>query len=124
MPIKESQIQSAIEEYLQVLRKQKKVLYLKNNTGAFGVRNPSGSRSYVRFGMKGSPDFIVFLPHGRCMHVEVKRPGGKLRESQEQWWKNVSALGHHYFVVDSLGMFKEAYDILIEEYAKLAKSNS
>ncbi len=44
-------------------------------------------------GHRGWPDRIVFLPGGRAVFCELKRPGGKLRPLQEHVHAQLKALG-------------------------------
>ena len=94
MSEKESQIQTAIECYLRLLENQKKIIYQKNNSGAYSIKG-----SFIRYGKKGSPDFYVFLNNGRILHLEVKTKTGKQNENQIEFQKNIEKLGHIYEIV-------------------------
>lgn len=50
---------------------------------------------------KGFPDLVAFKDN-RMLLVEVKKPGGKLRTSQEKAKAHFESCGNSYFVVDSL----------------------
>lgn len=58
--------------------------------GAWAWRVNAGSRGGVRMAPEGTPDICVVHPHG---WIEVKRPGEKLRPSQERWHKIARDLG-------------------------------
>lgn len=49
----------------------------------------------------GVPDRLVFVPGGKLLLVELKRPGKKLRPLQKVWKKKFEALGFIHFVVAS-----------------------
>jgi len=68
------------------------------------IRQNSGKRGRVRFGEKGLPDIQVLLPNERTLWIEVKRPGGKGRVSddQERWHAMAHALRHTVIVVESV----------------------
>ena len=65
--VKESQIQTAIEQYLRILEQNGRLVYIKNNSGAYRT----GTGGFVRFGRSGSSDFLLFVDQGRCIHLEV-----------------------------------------------------
>ena len=76
--MKESLIQSAIEHFLVLQENLGKLVYIKNNSGAF--INPRGN--FYRMGKSGSPDFFVFLKSGKTIHLEVKNETGKQNKNQ------------------------------------------
>lgn len=41
----------------------------------------------------GVPDRIALLPGGRVYFIELKKPGGKLREIQKVWHEKMAARG-------------------------------
>jgi hypothetical protein len=96
--MKESQTQSAIEQYLRILENQGKLVYQKNNSGAF--RTERGS--FIRYGKAGSPDFLVFLKDGACLHLEIKNEKGELTKNQLDYALKMDKLGHCYEVARSL----------------------
>ena len=101
--MKESNIVTAISTYLQMLENQGKLIFIRNNSGAYKMGN-----SFVRFGKAGSPDFFMFLDegengiYGRTLHIEVKNEKGKQNDNQKEYQKNIEALGHRYIIVRSL----------------------
>jgi len=54
---------------------------------------------FVSPGRVGVPDRIVFLPGGRAVFAEIKRPGGKLRKSQEIACREIRAKGFPVCVI-------------------------
>lgn len=94
--VRESVPLAQIDGYLRLMEGMGRLVYQRNNTGA--VRDTRNRP--VTFGKQGSPDFYVFLPNGRTLHVEVKRPvGGKQSASQRAWQAAVEVLGHTYLLV-------------------------
>lgn len=94
---KESTIQTAIEEYLKILENKKKLIYIKNNSGAMKV----GDR-YIRFGRPGSPDFIVFIQGGGTLHLEVKNETGRQNKAQRGYQSLIEGLSHRYYIARSV----------------------
>lgn len=52
-------------------------------------------------GHTGVPDRIVFLPDGRVLLVELKAPGKKPTPLQAKVHKDLGAINHPVYVVDS-----------------------
>lgn len=96
--MKESQIQTQIETYLKYLMNQGKCVYIKNNSGATITREGR----FIKFGKKGTADFIVFLPEGRTLHLEVKNEKGRQNNNQVEMQKKLEGLGHEYKICRSL----------------------
>jgi hypothetical protein len=96
--MKETLIQTAIEHYLALLENTGKLVYQKNNTGAFKAQHGS----FVRFGKAGSPDFYIFIKNGQCLHIEVKNEKGKLNDNQTDYQQTIEKLGHTYLIVRSV----------------------
>jgi len=96
--MKESLIQTAIEQYLAYQENLKKLCFQKNNSGAL----PTARGSWIRFGKAGAPDFIVWLPNGKCICIEVKNETGKLSVIQKEFKDKITKLGYEYFIVRSV----------------------
>ena len=96
--MKESGIVNAIMSYLQLLENQGKLVYQRNNSGAF--INPKGN--FFKMGKRGSPDFYIFLPSGKTIHLEVKNEKGKQNLNQLEFEIRLKQLGHSYYVVRSV----------------------
>jgi hypothetical protein len=91
--IKESDIQSAILQYLNL----KHIFHYRNNTGAF--RTERGG--FYKFGEVGSPD-IICVVRGRFIGIECKTPTGKLNDNQLDFKERLEEAGGMYVVARSL----------------------
>lgn len=96
--MKESAIQTTIETQLRYYENLGKLVYIKNNSGAFQTKKGG----YYRFGKKGSPDFLIFLKNGATIHLEIKQGKNKQQSSQKEYQAKVEALGHVYKVIYSV----------------------
>ena len=103
----ESELQTSIEKYLKLLEQAGRVVYIKNNSGAY----KTAAGGFVRFGRSGSPDFLLFLPQGRCLHLEVKSYRGKLSQSQQDYQKLMTEIGHRYVIVRSLSEVERLFSL-------------
>jgi hypothetical protein len=106
--MKESLIQTAIEEYLMYLEKQRKIIFIKNNSGAFKTEHGS----FIRFGKAGSPDFLIFYKKGKCLHLEVKNETGVQDKNQKDYQKRAEKIGHEYCIVRGYDDLEECLDRL------------
>jgi hypothetical protein len=95
----ESKLVTAICQELQYYENQKKIYYIRNNTGAIPIRVPGKTR-FLRFGKKGSADIIVFLP-AKVIFLEVKTEKGKLNKNQKEFKAHIEALGYEYHILRS-----------------------
>lgn len=69
---------------------------------------------YYKFtapGRNGVPDRIL-IGHGHTIFIELKRPGGKLRELQEEIINDMKSHGAEVYVLDT----KSAVDNLINKF--------
>ena len=118
--ITEANIIRAIGGYLQYQRNQGKLMYIRNNSGAMPVIDGKNKRRYIRFGDKGSPDFLVWIPEGiyqslgclwvlRGIGIECKSETGKQSADQIKWQVDFEKLGGEYYVVRSI---EEAINII------------
>lgn len=53
----------------------------------------------------GVADFVIALPNGKTIYVEVKTKTGKLSTEQQGWIKEMSMLDHTVFVCRSMEDF-------------------
>lgn len=69
---------------------------------------------WVSPGFTGVPDRIVFLPKGKIIFVEVKRPDGKgkLSARQKRVAQLLTKLGQKVIIVDSVEEFEKALNDL------------
>lgn len=107
--MKESQIQTQIETYLKYLGNEGKLVYLKNNSGSMTSRDGR----FIRFGKKGTSDFIVFLIDGITLHIEVKNEKGRQSEAQKEMETKLKKLGHDYRIVRSLSEVQSILDLYL-----------
>ncbi len=92
---KESEIQRVILDWLAL----KGIWAWRVNN--IPVPNPNGG--FRRFsGIRGHPDIAGVLQGGRALYAEVKRPGGKLSSSQEEFLDRAASLGAVACVVTSV----------------------
>ena len=96
--MKESGIITAINHYLNYLENQKKLVFIRNNSGAF--INPRGN--FFKMGRPGSPDFFIFLKDGKSLHLEVKNEKGRQNVRQLDYEMKIANLGHRYCIVRSV----------------------
>lgn len=59
---------------------------------------------------RSEPDRICLLPGGRCVFVELKRPGKDLREEQERAAKRLHDLGFECYMANT----REDVDALVK----------
>lgn len=93
----ESQIQSAICEYLTV---QKHAVIRLNNQPIFDPRR-NIFRALPKYTPKGMADLLVVV-EGKSIFLEVKRPGQKPRPEQLDFGRWIMAHGGDYFTVHSI----------------------
>jgi len=100
---------------LQIQRNQKKLMYIRNNSGAMPVVDGKNKRRYIRFGDKGSPDFLVWKPSViiayptvvgvnvlRSIALEAKSDTGKQSKDQIEWQKDFEVIGGEYYLIRNL----------------------
>ncbi len=77
-PPLESIIQKQITDYLEL--KYPLFFVWKNNTT--GIKKPNGS--YIPSQSKGSSDLLGIAPNGQFLAIEVKRPDGSYKATEDQ----------------------------------------
>lgn len=93
---------------------QKKCLNWLLKSRIFAWRNQSTGlfdreKGFFRTGPKrGAPDLIA-IKDGQFIGLEIKRPGGKLREDQINFGKCVVDAGGIYWVIRSMEELKEKW---------------
>ncbi len=99
--MKESEIQSSIIDYLQVLENQGKLfLHRVNNMGVYDPKRKA-YRVFPKGAKKGFPDIIV-IKNGFLIGLEVKTGEGKQSNNQKEVEKKLKKHGAAYYVVRSL----------------------
>ncbi|WP_297635141.1 VRR-NUC domain-containing protein [uncultured Clostridium sp.] len=96
--MKESEIQSGIIDYLQILENRGKIFFQRvNNTPVY---DPIGKkfRSMPKGTKKGFPDILVLM-NGRTIGFEVKTATGKQSKDQKDIESKFKQHGQEYFVV-------------------------
>lgn len=113
LKLTEADIIRAIGDYLQVQRNLGKLVYIRNNTGAIPIEAGKYKRRFVRFGDKGSPDFLVFIEadlvtdtyyfqYMKTIAIEAKSETGKQSKEQLEWQADFERIGGKYYVVRSV----------------------
>ena len=102
---KESDIQSAICEYLQL----RKHFFWRNNTTGVQRTTPDGRTFWTnsKYSMKGVADIIIITDGGYAVFLEVKRPSGRLSPEQEEFKRKCEEKGCEYYRVTSIEQCQE-----------------
>lgn len=104
----EHQIQSAILEWLPYLG----VYAWRNNSGMIAV-GEGRYRRMIKLGKAGLPDIIgVHKTTGRMIAIEVKRPGKKPTELQENTIRELREYNAIAFVATSIDDVKKELEVL------------
>lgn len=99
--MKESEIQSNIIDYLQLMENQGKLFFQRtNNTPVFDPRTKK-FRSLAKGQKKGFPDILVLM-QGRTIGLEVKTDIGKQSKEQKEIEKQFKKQRAWYYVVRSV----------------------
>lgn len=99
--MKETEIQSSIIDYLQLLEKQGKLfLHRVNNMGVYDPK-VKAYRVFPKGSKKGFPDIII-IKNGLLIGLEVKTGQGKQSVNQIEMEKEFKKHGADYYVVRSL----------------------
>ena len=94
-------------------------MFIRNNSGAFPIDDGKNKRRYIRFGDKGSPDFLVWMPERyyrgmnqddytitkkflRSIALEAKSEDGKQSKDQKEWQVEFEAIGGEYYIIRSV----------------------
>ncbi len=105
----EKDIQAAIIEYAWYTFRLK--LYRRNTGAMSGTYN--GKKRFIRFSEPGQADLWGIQPKtGRHIEIEVKRPGQKPSDAQQEWLESCRALHGIAFWTDSVEDFDKAYRVL------------
>jgi hypothetical protein len=91
--MKESEIQKAITDYLQILENQGKLFFFRSGSGC--IRTVNGG--YFKTGKKGCQDITV-LKDGRYIALEVKKAKTYQSDSQKEVEGRILTCGGEYYV--------------------------
>jgi len=97
--LKEKDIESLILDYLKVIPQSR---FWKNNTT--GIFDPATGKMRLlngRHHAKGAADILGVI-NGRFVAIEVKRPKGKVSDSQEDFLQSIVNAGGIAFIAYSL----------------------
>ena len=92
------------------------VKYCREN-GIFYLYIPNDKAHFRNVpSVKGAPDLIIILPHGKTLWIEVKAPvTGRMRPWQKEFHEKLREKGHYIAVVKSLEEFITHYQKAISE---------
>ena len=105
----EDAIQRDIVNYLRnVLAGHAMVLHIHNNPRSA----IDGARLKAMGLVKGAPDLLLVLPHGKGAFIEVKAPKGVVKPEQHSFSFTCQALGWPWFVARSVDDVRLAFKAL------------
>lgn len=106
----ETQIQSSIIDYLQVLENQGKLfLHRVNNMGVYDPK-VKAHRRFPKGAKKGIPDIWV-IKDGKTIGLEVKAPKGTQRKEQKEIEERFKKNGAEYHIVRSVEEVRKILDL-------------
>ncbi|WP_373047220.1 hypothetical protein [Vulgatibacter sp.] len=92
----------------RMLRRRTDIYAWRNNTGAY---KPTKGNRFIRYGHKGSADFLGVTRGGRFIALEAKRPdGGVQSKSQREFEEKVLEQGGIYAIVRSVDEAMQVID--------------
>ncbi len=106
--MREAELKSAVDDYLNILQNQGKVLFLRLNSGDF-IEVRGETRRRVRGCPKGTADYIVIMPN-RVIFLELKSDVGKQSKEQKEFQGKVEEQGALYYVVRSVDEVMEVIE--------------
>lgn len=99
----ERDIQLACCQYLELKRH---FFWRQNTTPTFDVTKKT-FRSMPKYALKGVPDIVVIGKNGKFIGLEIKRPGGKLRDEQRLFKEMSEDKGAEYHLITDVTQLKE-----------------
>lgn len=102
----EAPIQSYVIQRLEMLERQGKVYYFRNNSFVGKIQRYNGTQGFVNNGKPGMPD-IVMCMNGIFIGIELKSAVGKLSDCQKRAKEIIESVGGKYFVVKTPEEFEE-----------------
>jgi hypothetical protein len=107
----EAEIQREVREDLEAFESAGLITFARIGLGGVLRRTSTGRRVITKNDdMRGMPDFLVWFPKGRILHLEIKTPTGSLSKDQIDFQARVENLGHEYAVATS----REEASLVIE----------
>ena len=110
--MKEAELKSAVEEYLQYKQNAGELVYLRLNTGEF-IELRGDTRRRVKGCPKGTADLLVLMGAGgfvgclRVIFLELKSEKGRSSPEQAAFGKLVEMQGCEYHIVRSIEEMEE-----------------
>lgn len=98
LPLREAEVLSGCKKLLTLLKNQGKLTWRRIHVGGMTIRG----RQFKNPDMAGLADLLIFLPRGVTLHCELKATKGHMRFEQTEWMRELSAYGHHYFLIRSV----------------------
>ena len=95
--MKESDLQKAVMEYLQILENQGRIYSFRSGSGV--IQTKTGN--WFKSGKAGCPDISVITNDG-YIGLEIKTAKGKLSDGQIEAKRQIESLGQRYHVVRSI----------------------
>jgi len=112
--VKEKDIQKVVKEYLDILKKQGKLWYVRSNSGNLYIPyiTKKGLKKIRHIGMaeEGTSDWIIFLANRKTLFIETKRIIGKQTQKQKEFEKIITKLGYKYYICNSIDEFLKILD--------------
>jgi hypothetical protein len=105
----EAEVKKEVQNYLNKLKDQGKLDWIRLNAGKIQTRN----KSWIHLGSEGLPDLFI-LTKEKCFGLELKKPDGKHRDAQEETKKKWSELGVAYWFAHSFEEAKYAIDLYVK----------
>jgi len=106
--LKEADVKRAVEDYLQLLRNQKKLWFTRLNSGN-AFKEFGGRRYRIKLCDEGTADYLVITMDDflyeettEAIFLEIKSAKGKQSGKQKEFQAEVEEQGCSYFVVRSL----------------------
>ena len=112
--MKEAELKSAVEEYLQYGANQGKWVFLRLNSGDF-IEVRGQTRRRIKGCPKGTADFLILktallwdgvhatrIPSVRVIFIELKSDKGKQTKEQGEFQGEVEAQGAQYHIIRTL----------------------
>ena len=117
----EAQIQKAILDW----GKMKDIHIERANVIGTPIIKRDGTKAFRKAPNKGMSDLIMsYVVDGKpiCVWVEVKKSGGKLRESQKDFRNRVEHFGGEYHIVKSITDMENLISFLQKKYGTVDPS--